>query len=125
MQASLKEWDSALEDAQKCVELKPDWAKGYSRLGGALFGQGKHQEAVDAYKKGLEIDPDNAILKKGLDDAQQAMRGAGVHLVHADVLRVMLLTSCASAAPGMHTTTATQHGFFHLCHVTSLRASAV
>ena len=36
----------------QCVDLKPDWPKGYSRLGGALFGKGSTDEAVKAYKKG-------------------------------------------------------------------------
>jgi tetratricopeptide (TPR) repeat protein len=110
VQASLKEWESALADAQKCVELKPDWAKGYSRLGGALFGQGKHQEAVGAYKKGLDVDPDNAMLKKGLEDAQQAMRGSGalrakfclrtgLHNMHAAPWRTVAQLHTQSVTP--------------------------
>jgi len=31
--ASKEEYDKALEDASKCVEIKPDWAKGYQRKG--------------------------------------------------------------------------------------------
>jgi len=26
---NLKQFDKALEDAQKCIEIKKDWAKGY------------------------------------------------------------------------------------------------
>ncbi|KAK8710508.1 hypothetical protein V6N13_145828 [Hibiscus sabdariffa] len=33
--ASLHQYDAALSDAKKTVELKPDWSKGYSRLGAA------------------------------------------------------------------------------------------
>ena len=78
-QASLQHWDEAHEDAEKCVEIKPDWAKGYSRLGGALHGKRKFQEAVDTYKKGLEIDSANAMLKSGLESAEKALEGPGVH----------------------------------------------
>ena len=28
---NLKKYDQALEDGLRCVELKPDWAKGYLR----------------------------------------------------------------------------------------------
>lgn len=75
MQASLKQWDGALEDAKKCVELKPDWAKGYSRLGVAHHGLGAYQDAVDTFKKGLEIDGSNAALQSGLKEAEAALAG--------------------------------------------------
>lgn len=38
--ASLKNFDKALEDANKTVEIKPDWAKGWGRKGAALYGTG-------------------------------------------------------------------------------------
>ena len=38
--ASLKEYQSALEDAEKTTQLKPDWAKGWGRKGSALHGTG-------------------------------------------------------------------------------------
>lgn len=37
---SLKNFDKALEDANKVVEIKPDWVKGWGRKGAALHGQG-------------------------------------------------------------------------------------
>ena len=38
--ASLKDWQKALEDANKVTEIKPDWAKGWGRKGTALHGEG-------------------------------------------------------------------------------------
>lgn len=38
--ASLKDFDKALEDADKTTEIKPDWAKGWGRKGSALHGTG-------------------------------------------------------------------------------------
>ena len=38
--ASLKDYDKALEDAERTTELKPDWAKGWGRKGAALHGTG-------------------------------------------------------------------------------------
>jgi stress-induced-phosphoprotein 1 len=38
--ASLKDWQKALEDANKTTEIKPDWAKGWGRKGTALHGNG-------------------------------------------------------------------------------------
>lgn len=39
-------------DAQRCVEVNPSWAKGYSRMGTALFRLGRHDKAAAAYSKG-------------------------------------------------------------------------
>ncbi|RMZ57494.1 hypothetical protein APUTEX25_003737, partial [Auxenochlorella protothecoides] len=49
--ASLSKYDEALEAAEKVVALKPDWPKGYSRLGAAHFGLRAFQAASDAYSK--------------------------------------------------------------------------
>ncbi len=38
--ASLKDFNHALEDANKVTEIKPDWAKGWGRKGAALHGTG-------------------------------------------------------------------------------------
>ena len=42
--ASLKDFDKALEDANKTTEIKPDWAKGWGRKGTALHGSGDLRE---------------------------------------------------------------------------------
>ncbi|CAI9755364.1 unnamed protein product [Fraxinus pennsylvanica] len=58
---------------EKTVEIKPDWSKGYSRLGAAHMGLHSYNDAVLAYRKGLEIDPNNDPLKSGLADAEAAL----------------------------------------------------
>lgn len=35
------------------VELKPDWAKGYSRVGAAHLGLGDADAAIKTYEKGV------------------------------------------------------------------------
>nr|GFD23167.1 hypothetical protein [Tanacetum cinerariifolium] len=74
--ASLNQFQEALNDAVKTVDLKPDWAKGYSRLGSAHHGLRQFNEAVAAYKKGLQIDPNNEALKSGLAEAERAASSA-------------------------------------------------
>ena len=51
-QASLGRYEEALEDAERVTELKPDWPKGYSRVGAAAFGTGDYDRAISAYEKG-------------------------------------------------------------------------
>ena len=97
--ASMKDFDKALEDANKTTEIKPDWAKGWGRKGSALHGQGNLGtclrreslsavplasksnrntndilvDATDAFEKALELDPANAQAKSGLDAVKRAI----------------------------------------------------
>jgi len=67
----LKQYQEALDDAQKCIELKSDWGKGYGRKGAALHGLGRFDQAIAAYEKGLDVEPGLAMLTKGLEDAKR------------------------------------------------------
>lgn len=80
--ARLGNYSDALADAEKSVQLKPEWPKGYFRLGEAHFGLGHFDEAVAAYTKGLsvtkytkrlECDPYDEVLRAGLAKVQSAI----------------------------------------------------
>jgi stress-induced-phosphoprotein 1 len=43
---NLKNFNMALQDAEKATRFKPDWGKGYFRKGMALQGLELHKEAV-------------------------------------------------------------------------------
>ncbi|XP_063242051.1 stress-induced-phosphoprotein 1 [Bacillus rossius redtenbacheri] len=60
----------ALEDAEKTIELKPDWGKGYSRKGSVLAYLGRLDESVAAYEEGLRHEPSNQQLADGLKEAR-------------------------------------------------------
>jgi stress-induced-phosphoprotein 1 len=68
--AYLKKGDAnnALEDANSCIGLNPQFAKGYSRKGAALHALKRYNDSIAAYKEGLEKFPSDAGLKKGLED---------------------------------------------------------
>jgi stress-induced-phosphoprotein 1 len=70
--ASLGQAILALEDAEQVVALRPDWAKGWSRKGAALHLAGKWASAAEAYSQGLELEPESAALRQGLEDAEKA-----------------------------------------------------
>ncbi|CAO3611230.1 unnamed protein product [Cunninghamella blakesleeana] len=65
----------AVEDAKKAVEIDPKYSKAYSRMGHAYFCLDKFEEAVTAYEKGLELDPNNATLKSSLATAKSKIEG--------------------------------------------------
>jgi len=66
----------AVADARKCVTLKPGWAKGWSRLGQALFADSQPAEAIGAYKTGLKLEPTNEAMLQGLAIAEPTAKAA-------------------------------------------------
>lgn len=50
----------------KVTQQEPRWASAHSALGLAYYGGGKFKEAVDAYRKASEIEPNNAAPVAGL-----------------------------------------------------------
>lgn len=67
----------ALRDADKVIEIRPDWFKGYSRRGDALFKLERFSEAAIAYERGLALDPNNTNLMHSLGEARNAAGGMG------------------------------------------------
>ena len=59
---NLKEYKAALSDSEKCIELNPNWAKGYHRKAAALAELGEVTQAFDFYGKACFIDPNESIL---------------------------------------------------------------
>ena len=72
----LGKFDLALEDGERAILVRPDWAKGYFRKGCALQALRRPAEAVQAYQHGLAVDPSNAGLKTALKSAVDAQREA-------------------------------------------------
>ena len=62
--------ESALKDAERCVSLAPDWAKGQYRHGVCLQLSDQHVEAVAAFERACSLDPDNKECKKALNEAR-------------------------------------------------------
>ena len=71
--AYLKQGDAnnALEDANACIGLNPEFAKGYSRKGAALHALKRYNDSIAAYQEGLAKFPNDAGIQKGLDDVQR------------------------------------------------------
>jgi len=71
---ALKQYAHALGDANKAVQLKPDWSRGYQRKGTVLHHVEKYAESKEAFEMGLSLDPTNLALKSGLANATRALR---------------------------------------------------
>ena len=60
--AASASFDAALADADRCVSLRPDWAKGHTRRASALHGMRRYLAAVQAYDDALRYEPGSEIL---------------------------------------------------------------
>lgn len=63
-EGNCKEAITAYETA---IKLKPEYIKAYANLAHLYQQKGKIDQAKEYYKKALEIDPENAIIKENLD----------------------------------------------------------
>jgi stress-induced-phosphoprotein 1 len=62
---------NALDDANSCLGLKPDFSKGYSRKGAALHSLKRYNDSIAAYEEGLKRFPGDPGLTKGLEDVKR------------------------------------------------------
>jgi len=72
--SDIKLLEAAVNDGKKCLELKPDWGKGYSRLAHAYMSQKNYVEAAKVYATGVAKDPTNQLLTDGLVSAQKQIK---------------------------------------------------
>lgn len=59
--------------------MNNSWPRGYQRKGTALFYLDRLDEAIEAYKQGLQHDPNNQQLKNDLKAAEDKQKGPGAN----------------------------------------------
>lgn len=67
-------WQDGVKDADACISLRPDFVKGYSRKGHLQFFMKDYDKALETYRAGLAVEPDNAELKEGMNRCVAAIR---------------------------------------------------
>ncbi|KAF7856977.1 hypothetical protein EAF04_009737 [Stromatinia cepivora] len=71
--ASKRDFENSLKDAEKCTSIKPDWAKGWGRVGTAKQSLSDLLGAHDAYEEALKLDPNYAAATKGLAQVKKSI----------------------------------------------------
>jgi stress-induced-phosphoprotein 1 len=61
----LMEFNTALKDADKCIELDPKFVKAYARKGSCHHMMKEYHKAMKAYEDGLKIDPTSKECNEG------------------------------------------------------------
>lgn len=54
-----------MEDAEKTITLKPDWAKGYGRKAAIHYQKQEYVEAIENYRLAMKYDPENPTYPEG------------------------------------------------------------
>lgn len=60
-------WSEAADINRKIIELYPNDADAYNRLGKALLEMGRYTDSLATYRKAVELDPNNLIAKKNVE----------------------------------------------------------
>lgn len=60
-------WSEAADINRKIIELYPNDADAYNRLGKALMEMGRYRDALSTYRRAIELDPNNIIAKKNIE----------------------------------------------------------
>lgn len=68
----IEQYDKALRDANKAIDLSPDWPKGYFRKGRALAGLKQYADAEQAFMQVLKLD-------RNCEDANQELFRVRTH----------------------------------------------
>lgn len=75
--SQLKRHDKAIEDCHSALRCDNNYSKAYSRLGLAHFSLGEYQQAVAAYKRAAELEPENDSVKQSLIIAEKKFAEKG------------------------------------------------
>jgi len=79
-----------LEDAERVLHLRPDYAKGWVRKGRALLMMQRPTEALETYTAALKRFPNDEELQRG---KMQALREAAASLMRADATATTTATT--------------------------------
>lgn len=70
----LGKYEEAIKDAEKCIDLNPEWVKGYNRLGVAQMHNNQVTKAMETLEKGLKLDPTNTAIQASIAECQTKMK---------------------------------------------------
>jgi tetratricopeptide (TPR) repeat protein len=65
----LKEYEKAIEDYNKAIELDPKFAIAYTNRGVAYDKLKEHEKAIEDFNKAIELDPKNVAMYLNLSEA--------------------------------------------------------
>eukprot|EP00557_Chaetoceros_sp_GSL56_P010595 CAMPEP_0176485522 /NCGR_PEP_ID=MMETSP0200_2-20121128/5082_1 /TAXON_ID=947934 /ORGANISM="Chaetoceros sp., Strain GSL56" /LENGTH=793 /DNA_ID=CAMNT_0017882167 /DNA_START=214 /DNA_END=2595 /DNA_ORIENTATION=- len=73
---SMRNFTEAVWDAERSIQLKPEYPKAHARLGLARFLLGQYQEAVESYTRAVELEPTNETSISYLEKSKRKVATA-------------------------------------------------
>ncbi|OZC11983.1 hypothetical protein X798_01164 [Onchocerca flexuosa] len=70
----LEQYDLAIQDCRAALALDPKYSKAYGRMGLAFSCQNRYEQAVEAYKKAVDLDPEQESYKNNLKIAEDKLK---------------------------------------------------
>ena len=61
--------DEEIAEYRRTIEIDPDYVPAYLNWGGALYAKGQYEEAIQVYRKGIDVNPLVASLHYSLSIA--------------------------------------------------------
>ncbi|XP_068578521.1 uncharacterized protein zgc:123010 isoform X2 [Cebidichthys violaceus] len=89
----LEQYPQALADAERSIQLAPDWPKGHFRKGSALMGMKRYSEAEKAMEQVLKFDKD---CEEAVNDLFNCKVLQLMELGFEEVQSVLLLEKCST-----------------------------
>uniref|UniRef100_A0ACD5YEC0 Uncharacterized protein n=1 Tax=Avena sativa TaxID=4498 RepID=A0ACD5YEC0_AVESA len=68
----MRHGDNALKEARKCRMMQPRWSKAWYREGAALSFLKNYDDAADAFREALQLDPKSEEIREALRKAEKA-----------------------------------------------------
>ncbi|CAE7816956.1 STIP1 [Symbiodinium sp. CCMP2592] len=81
--AKVGQFQASKEDAQRALELYPNWGRAWSRIGLANLKMGQGKEALEAYRKAVAFDPSSSNVDALASVAHQ-LHSADTDLAHKE-----------------------------------------
>lgn len=75
---SMRNFTEAVWDAERSIQLKPDYPKAHARLGLARFLLGQYQDAVESYTRAVELEPTNVTSISYLEKSKKKVAAASL-----------------------------------------------
>ncbi|CAD7094171.1 unnamed protein product [Hermetia illucens] len=76
----LSEYEKAISDCKLALVYNPQYGKAYGRMGIAYSNLRKYEEACDAYRKAIELEPNNDDYKNNLHIIEGQVENLGQQL---------------------------------------------
>ncbi len=70
----LMEWSYGLKDAEKCLQIDPNFVKAYARKGTIHHFMKEYHKALSCFDQGLKLDPENKDCREGKARTMQAIQ---------------------------------------------------